>query len=305
VSLQHGAGFGGLFEISYLGSSSHRLPNPIDLSQCRPAANLFCDAAARPWPRYGLMLYGDSSGNSSYSALIARYENRMNQVLNLRFEYALGKAITDSWQSLLGIQNQISQCRKCSRGPATFDVRHRAAGSVISELPFGRGRRYGATMARWADAFAGGWSVSAIVTFATGQPVVLRGPNQTGSTLVTHLPNRVCDGRSDGLSGNIRNNGFLWFDTSCFPVPPAGYFGNSGPTVLNGPGLHNWDLGVEKTVAFEQKDVRLRIRAEMFNAANRAQFLQPNGDAGAGESFGRISATRPPRVIQLALKFLW
>jgi hypothetical protein len=305
VSLQHSAGLSGLFEVSYLGSSSHRLPNPVDLSQCRPAANQFCDAAARPWPRYGLVLYGDSSGNSSYSALVARYEHRIHQVLNLRFEYAFGKVLTDSWQSLLGIHNQISRCRKCSKALATFDVRHRAAGSVISELPFGRGRRYGATMPRWADAFAGGWSVSGIVTFATGQPVALRGPNQTGSTLIAHLPNRVCDGRSDGLSGNIRDNGFLWFDTSCFPVPPVGYFGNSAPTVLSGPGLQNWDLGIEKSVAFEQKAPSLRIRAEMFNAGNRAQFLQPNGNAGAGESFGRISATRPPRVIQLALKLLW
>ena len=50
------------------------------------------------------------------------------------------------------------------------------------------------------------------------------------------LPNRVCDGRSDQLSGNVRNNGFLWFDTTCFPSPRVRYFGNSGPTVLNGPG---------------------------------------------------------------------
>lgn len=160
-------------------------------------------------------------------------------------------------------------------------------------------------MARWMDTFAGGWSVSAIMTFATGQPVTLQGPNQTGSTLVAHLPNRICDGRSDQLSDNIRNNGFMWFDTSCFTVPPVGYFGNSGRTVLTGPGLQNWDLGVEKSVAFEHKAATLRIRAEMFNAANRAQFLQPNGDAGAGESFGLISATRPPRVMQLALKLLW
>ena len=50
---------------------------------------------------------------------------------------------------------------------------------------------------------------------------------------------------------------------------------------------------------------RLQFRAEMFNAWNHAQFLQPNGDSGAGANFGRISATRPPRLIQLAVKLLW
>jgi hypothetical protein len=305
LSVRHSAGENDIVEISYLGSSAHRLANPIDLSQCRPAANLSCDPAARPWPRYGLVLYGDSSGNASYSGLIARYERRMDRELNLRFEYGFSKALTDSWQTSLSINNQISQCRRCSKGPANFDVRHRLAGSMISELPFGRGRRYGGTMAPWADAFAGQWTVSGILTFSTGQPVVFRGPNQTGSTLIQHLPNRVCDGRSGDLSGNIRTNGFLWFDAACFPVPPVGHFGNSGPTVLNGPGLSNWDLGVEKSFPVKGEGSMLQFRAEMFNAWNHAQFQQPNGDSGAGVNFGRISATRPPRVVQLALKFLW
>ena len=92
------------------------------------------------------------------------------------------------------------------------------------------------------------WTLSAIVTLATGQPVLLTAPNQTGSAFITPLPNRVCDGRSNGLASNIRNNGMLWFNTACFPVPPAGYFGNSGPTVMTGPGVNNWDVGLQKSL---------------------------------------------------------
>jgi hypothetical protein len=305
VSVQQSAGERDFVELSYLGSSAHRLPTLADLSQCRPTANLYCDPASKPWPRYGIMFYGDGAGNSTYSALIAKYEHRMERGLNLRFEYTLAKALTDSWQSALSIYNQISSCRRCSNGPAVFDVRHRLAGSVIAELPFGHGKRFGAAMPRWVDALAGQWMVTGILTYATGQPVVLKGPNQTGSTLVNHLPNRVCDGRSDRLSGNIRVNGFVWFETACFPVPPVGYFGNSGPTVLPGPGLRNWDVGVEKSFAIDRDTARLDFRAEMFNAWNHAQFQQPNGDAGAGSNFGRISATRPPRVVQVAIKMLW
>jgi hypothetical protein len=146
--------------------------------------------------------------------------------------------------------------------------------------------------------------ITAITTFATGQPVMLSAPNQTGSPFINPLPNRVCDGRSDQLSSNVRNNGFLWFDPSCFTVPQIGYFGNSGPTVLSGPGLNNWDLGAQKV--FDLSDsTKLRLRAELFNAWNHAQFDQPNGNAGAGVNFGRISSTNPPRVIQIAAKLLW
>jgi hypothetical protein len=47
------------------------------------------------------------------------------------------------------------------------------------------------------------------------------------------------------------------------------------------------------------------LRAEMFNAWNHVQFEQPDMNAGDGANFGRISATRPPRLIQVAVKILW
>ena len=134
----------------------------------------------------------------------------------------------------------------------------------------------------------------------------LTAPNRTGSFVFDQLPNRVCDGRSHNLSGNVRSDGFLWFDKACFPLAPVGYFGNSGRTVLNGPGINNWDLGLEKSLPLTvQESVRLQLRAEMFNAWNHTQFQQPDANAGDGANFGRISATRPPRLIQVSVKVLW
>jgi hypothetical protein len=172
-------------------------------------------------------------------------------------------------------------------------------------MPFGRGRRFGSNMPRWADSIAGQWMVTGITTFSTGEPVYLVSPNQTGSLRTSHRPNRVCDGRSRLFSGTVRSNGFLWFDTSCFEVPPPKFFGNSGFTVINAPGLNNWDVGVQKVLPLGRDRAVLQVRAEMFNTWNHAQFQQPNGDAGAGANFGRISATRSPRLVQVALKILW
>ena len=167
------------------------------------------------------MLYQDGAGNSSNQAFIAKYEHRMDRGLNLRFEYTFGKALSDSWQAGNVSSNQVTNCRRCSKGPTTFDTRHRAVTSAVWQIPFGR--RNG-----WTNTALGGWTVTAITVFSTGQPVNLRGPNQTGSPFITHLPDRICDGRNDQLSGNVRNNGFLWFDTACFPLARVGYFGNSG-----------------------------------------------------------------------------
>jgi hypothetical protein len=305
LSLQHGIGRNDLFELAYLGSSGTRLPNIWNPSQCQPTSNLFCDPATRPFSSYGLLLYGDSSGNSSYEGLIVKYDHRVASGLSLHVEYAFAKTLTDTYQANLSIYDQISDCRECSKGPATFDVRHRVVGSMVWDLPFGRGQRLARDTPRWFNSAVGGWTFTAIATFSTGQPVPLSAPNQTGSAFINPLPKRVCDGRSDQLSGNIRNNGFLWFDTACFPVPAVGYFGNSGPTVLYGPGLNNWDVGVEKLFVLWREANRLQLRAEIFNAWNHAQFEEPNGNAGAGANFGRISASRPPRLVQVAMKVYW
>ncbi len=303
LSIQRGLSRNDLVEMDYLGSSGHSLPNVSDISQCRPTADLFC--SAKTWPRYGALLYAEGGGNSSYEALIAKYEHRAAYGLNLRFEYALAKAITDTWQFNVAANNQISDCRACAKGPATFDVRQRMVGSVVWAVPYGRGYRFGGQLPRWATVAAGGWTLTAITVFSTGTPVQLAAPNQTGNAFITPLPNRVCDGRSGQLSSNVRHNGFLWFNTACFPVPPVGYFGNSGPSVITGPGINNWNIGVEKSFNLAREAKRLQFRTELFNVWNHAQFDQLNGNAGAGLNFGRISSSRPPRLMQVAAKVYW
>jgi hypothetical protein len=86
-------------------------------------------------------------------------------------------------------------------------------------------------------------------------------------------------------------------------VPPTyTRVGNSGRTVLNGPGFDNWDLGLQKSVPLPRESGRLSLRVEMFNAWNHTQFGQPDGNVGDGSNFGRISTTRPPRLIQIGIK---
>jgi hypothetical protein len=279
-------------EVSYVGSSAHRLPALTDLSQCRPGPDLFCSAATKPWPLYGLIYWVTSAGNASSHAMISRYSRRTDRGLNFRFEYTFGKTLSDAWESTLLPRSQIAACRACDKAPATFDVRSRAVGSLVWEVPYWRRRAFGS------------WSLSAITTFATGQPIPMSGPNQTGTLFLNHLPNRVCDGRDNRLSGNIRSNGFVWFDTACFPNPAPGYFGDSAPTAIYGPGVNNWDLGLSKLIRFRESFNGL-FRAEFFNAWNHAQFLQPDGNSANIATFGRISASRPPRLIQLGAKLLW
>jgi len=305
VSIQQTFARDNLVELSYLGASGHRLPYFVDLDQCRPGADLYCNPFTRPWPRYSVVAWVESGGNSSYEALIAKYQHRASRGLNLLFEYTLGKSLTDSWQFSSLPYGQITNCRRCDKGPATFDGRQRAVASAVWEIPFGRGQSYGADIPQAANLALGGWTLTGIVTLSAGQPVYLTAPNTTGSLYGTPVPNRICNGNSSEFSGNVRSNGFLWFDPSCFPVPRVGYFGDSGRTVLNGPGLNNWDIGAQKFIPLSAREsTRLQLRIEMFNAWNHTQFQQPDSNAGDGPNFGRVSSTRPPRLIQIGIKLV-
>ena len=150
-------------EVSYLGSSGHRLPVLTDLSQCRPSANLFCATDTSFGRSMAIVYWATSAGNASSEQLIARYARHTSRGLNLHFEYTFGKTLSDAWESSLLPEAQIADCRACDKGPATFDTRNRAVGSLVWEIPYGRG---------W---LASGWSLSAITTFTTGQPVLLYG----------------------------------------------------------------------------------------------------------------------------------
>jgi hypothetical protein len=55
------------------------------------------------------------------------------------------------------------------------------------------------------------------------------------------------------------------------------------------------------------ESTQVQFRAETFNIFNHAQFMNPSGNinnTGAG-GFGFVTSARDPRIMQLALKFLF
>jgi hypothetical protein len=300
-TIQHTLRQNDLVEVLYMGSSDHDLVSRYDVDQCRPALpNLQCVASTRLYPQYGSLLDSLMAGNSSYQALVGRLDHRAGWGLNARFEYTFAKALTDGTEAG---NPQIGTCRSCEKGSTSYDVRQRAVLSLIYDLPFGRGRQFGSAMPPALNAAAGGWTVTAIASFQTGIPVALAAPNQTGAAYGQERPNRICNGADSALSGNLRSDGLKQFNTACFSNPASGYFGNSGWNVLAGPGVDNWDIGIQKYLSVSER-VRFQFRTEMFNAFNHANFGLPDGNV-ADAGFGLVSAAGSPRLIQFGLKLLY
>ena len=297
LSLQRTLGRSSMLELSYLGNSGHRQQNRYDNNQCQVTADLFCDRATRPYPRYRAILQSDFNANSSFNALVARFHHRMSRGVDLRVEYTFGKALYDGWELGGATNNQIANNRALDKGPTSFNVRNRLVTSLLWELPFGRDRAFGSGMSRAADYVVGGWNVSTIATFSNGLPIFITVPNRTGSPFVGHRPNRTCSGNLSSV--DLRSNR-QFIDTSCFQDTERGFFGNSERAPISGPGLNNFVIGIQKDFELAESKL-LEFRLEMFNAFNHAQFRNPNGSV-ANRNFGLVSAARQPRVVQMALK---
>jgi hypothetical protein len=74
-----------------------------------------------------------------------------------------------------------------------------------------------------------------------------------------------------------------------------------------GPRLVDMDLTIGRSIALFRESQRLSVRADVFNVFNHPSF-DPPGNVFDSQNFGSLLSsnrfgTRPPRQIQLALRY--
>ena len=223
--------------------------------------------------------------------------------------YTYGKSIDDS--SSLS-EPVYPMGAALSKAVSAFDLRHNFVVSYRYVLPIDR-------LAKAANRWTSGWSVSGITRFSSGLPVTLY--NNTDNSLLGSMPNGINNNGVDTpimLPGNLAVNrnprgGQTAFNTSLFPTdlasPTSQYFGQVGNVprrFFYGPGLENFDMSLQKELALKQ-DKTLQFRLEAFNVFNHAQFFGAaavNGNISSA-GFGQIVNAMPPRQVQLAAKFIF
>ncbi|HEV2275884.1 MAG TPA: hypothetical protein VGR96_17060, partial [Acidobacteriaceae bacterium] len=302
-SVQHTFGGNDLVEADYIGNSAHDQQNRYDANQCAVSANLFCNNAQKPYPRYGYILYSNTNGNMTYEALNLKYQHQFSKGLTILANYTYSKTLSDSWETATSTVSQIASCRSCDKGPVSYDIPHQVVVSTIYELPFGRGRMFGGNIPRAADLLLGGWRISNITTFASGSAFTVTSPNNTGAPFTQVRADRLCNGQDSHFSSHLRTNGFYDFNTACFASPAPSYFGTSSRGALYGPGRDNWDMGLAKQIPLIDR-MNLELRGEFFNVWNHTNFGLPDSNTG-DVTFGRVSTAADPRLIQVAGRLTW
>lgn len=325
-SLQRQFGASSVLGVSYVGTQGHKLisfleSNPANQALClalsQPSEVLPGTATCGPFGETGLFYpvsgppvsvrplgpnlatnaYMDEMANSNYNSLQVSLRHTGHRASFL-IGYTYSKCMDNASQLEEGI-NPLNY--RASKGLCAYDLTHNFVASYSYTLPVDR---FSLANTKLGARVLKGWIVSGITTFATGLPV----------TMSEGDDNSLLGATSDNVDvpdftpGKILNNtnprsGLTYFNTSLFSREPLGHLGNSDRRFFHGPGLNNFDLAVRKDVAITESK-QIEVRVEAFNVFNHPQFGGPNGNVNSG-SFGLVTSANAPRILQVAMKFLF
>ena len=202
-----------------------------------------------------------------------------------------------------------------------FDQTHVVKGFVSYELPFGRGRRWLADRKPVLNRLVGGWTITGLFLYYSGQPFQVGVPNPYYPQWGNFYPNF----NLSGFHGPSDPTKFVpvspnqkppaqdfYMPQTVASAPALGQLGK-GPldiSALRCPGQANENASILKYVPMgADGQYRLSFRAEFYNIFNR-HYYNINGCGGnkpnniGAANFGQILGVNDnPRNGQFAIRF--
>lgn len=253
--------------------------------QLRTQANVPVSQLLRLYPQYGDIqqrLTGQASAR--YQALQISVQRPFVNGFNFVVGYNYNRERNEEY-----FDEQDNYLDNLTFQPAV-NPRHRLTGAAIYQLPFGKGRKYMSNANALVDGILGGWSLSGLFSFNTGQylrfaPLLVDGDPSLDNPTKERM-----------------------FDTSKFQRLPA-FTRRSNP--LQYPGVKgmrfkNVDLTLAKSFSITER-VKFELRMESYNAFNNFNGDLPNTTFG-NSAFGAVTQQMPGylgRQFQYSGRFTW
>ena len=257
------------------------------------------------------MLYGDS-GKTHYNSMQLKAETKApKHGLYALVAYTYSRTYDNGLSDGLGSELSapyfpLPNWENLDWALSQINLNQSFTGSVIYDLPFGRGRQFGSSWNDLTNSLLGGFQVTLIERISSGFPVpVIDSSNQSGTSFNSggdsynfNRPDRVANCNPY----HADHGKHQWINSACFVAPAAGKLGNASRVPVVGPDFVNTDFSVVKNFALPRREMGLNFRAEFFNLFNHAQYGMPVNDINAS-GFGAVNSTvNNPRLVQLALK---
>ncbi len=311
--------------VGYAGSrSQHILIDGLNLNVGSPSAcgvvtgyTLGCGpggaAFSAPYGPFTTVSNITDGGSAHYDSLQVKAETKsarhgLYALVGYTWARTLDTGMPDGDGTFPGaIYWPLPGTRKQDWGLSQINLNDQFTASVLYELPFGKGKRFGGDWGAISDAAFGGWQINVIERATSGFPLfVVNGANGSdvnfqwnGSSL--NRPDQVCNPNSGPHSKTE------FFNTSCFVDAQPGELGDASRTPINGPDFVNTDFSAFKNFRIRE-GYTLQFRSEIFNLWNHSQFYLTGAGSGMQDlsspaTFGRVNGTvNNPRLVQFALR---
>jgi hypothetical protein len=295
---------------------------------CGPGGTSF----AAPFGPFTTVSNNNDIGQARYDSVQIKAETKSaRHGLYALVGYTLSKTYDSGMPDGLGSMPgatywPLPGARSLDWGPSQLDLTHSFTASVLYNLPFGKGKRFGSSWNGPVNAILGNWEMDVIEKVTSGFPLFmtagnnasgvnfqwngasLNRPDEVGNPLVAGTvaanPTCIAPARIHTLAN--------WFNPCAFKDAAPGELGNSPRAPVFGPGFVNTDLSLIKHFQLHREGMRVDFRAEFFNLFNHPQFFLPGTaatqmqDVDSPASFGVVTeTTNNPRLVQFALKLIF
>ncbi|MDH3492605.1 MAG: TonB-dependent receptor [Acidobacteriota bacterium] len=269
-----------------------------------------------------------NDGSSTYHGLEIELRRRFSEGFTMQANYTYGRARSDydGDDNALLNDSRPSSVQNPLYTTGEFMPRHLFKANWVYELPFGKGKWFGAGANGLLNEVIGGWQFGGIVNWRSGRPLSITSGIGTfhrsaisGDNTV-NLSQQMSASELRRLVGR-RNigGGTFWLDpclssrtgAACadsnsiqglFILPNPGELGELEQTPIFGPRRFTFDFNLSKRFKVTESS-NMEFRWEVFNAFNHVNFCTPNLDIFS-ISFGQTTCTiTNPRLMQFALKF--
>jgi hypothetical protein len=302
--------------------------NQVTASNCSAFSSQACEAPLnqiRPYLGYTAINTMLNIFNSNYNSLQVKATKKFSGKSLVDVNYTWSRGLTDAQNdSATAAQNTYNLAAEY--GPSAYNRNQILTVDAVWELPWMKEQND--LMGR----IVGGWELSGIYAVNSGLPLTATmsasastainyggltstyngatnggvpsdaaGLGILGPSLASLRPNQVLD-PSNGYGQVDLKTRLHWFNQTAFVAPSATSFqvGNERRGVVDGPGYNRLDVGIFRNFKLVHGAV-FTLRGEGFNVINHTNWGTVTTSA-TSSTFGQITATRDPRILQVAGK---
>jgi hypothetical protein len=280
--------------------------NGVSQSPCSSATNIdqrrrLILASPKDGSFFSSISATDDGGTAGYHGLQTSVRRRVSKIVTVNGNYTWSHCIGDipggSVNPSTGFTDPNN--RRADHGECVADRRHLINATIVAESP-----RFSGAAVR---TLASGWRLSGIYSFRAGAPInVTSGLDQAYTGILNQRPNQVLPNAYGDRSSLTH-----YLNAAAFATPLPGANGTVRYNSLQGPAYWGVDTALSRIFQVRESQ-RVEFRAEAFNVTNSLRKVAPGSTATTTNpanllqnTFGQITSAYDPRILQLALKYVF